>query len=475
MYNAKSITERVSTMKKTIGLIALFSILLSAFAVSPVFAADKDFARVDVSGSDKTYNSGEVINVVVKITDVTLGDYDGVSAFTFYFHYDDEKVIPVATPTLDSDGDNFNFIDIVNAAPVGWEAIGKLDEENCYYDLAFSEFTGEHLVTNNNPLILTLPFTVKEETKVDDIVFNMTNIEFYNSDITKCYAPADFDVVVTYAMQPDELVTLPNGAIPLDVAGYQDGENVVYYAADETTVLDYLAKFDADATMSDYGIVIVDANGEVTYADVSDADKSSVVIPKGSYILGVSSSNTSDFNALSDAASVGATVELYNLNVEATASVTSATALNQVGFVISEKSLVVEDGAKINYDEENATLKVFGAEIEIDDFKEMFKNDITVLDKNGNEVTSGFVKTGMTVAYGDGVTILIMGDVDCNGKISALDYSLLKRHIIGAIVLTGAAYDAACVTGGSKPRALDYAAVKRHVIGTLDISGYYKP
>ena len=127
----------------------------------------------------------------------------------------------------------------------------------------------------------------------------------------------------------------------------------------------------------------------------------------------------------------------------------------------------------INYNEENAVLKVYGEKIEISDFKKMFETDITVLDKNGNVAEDGFVKTGMTVDYGEGVKVLLMGDVDGNGKINTMDYATVKRHIIGTLRLTGDGYDAACITG-SKPRATDYAAIKRHVIGTLNIVAYFK-
>ena len=459
-------------MKRVFALITVLSICLSVFAVTPASAASA-FAKVDVSDSDTTYNPGSTIDISIKLSDITLETGDGVSIFAFFLYYDVEKVVPLVSASADSDGDNCNFFELVTSAPLNWDSIGKLDTEHGYYELAFCDYSGTSLAVNNNTIALNIPFAVKEETKVDDLVFNMNSIEVYNSDLTKSCTPADFDIVVSYAMQPEELVTLPEDAIGIDVAGFKDGENVVYYASEQTTVADYISQSRNDSDMSDYGIIIVDENGVVTYVDVSDSDKSSAVIPAGSYLIGVSSGNTSDHEAFSESAQVGANVSVYNLNIEAAGKGNVATELESVGFTIIDPSLRIKEGAMINYNEENAVLKVYGEEIEISDFKKMFENDITVLDKNGNVAEDGFVKTGMTVDYGEGVKVLLMGDVDGNGKINTMDYATVKRHIIGTLRLTGDGYDAACITG-SKPRATDYAAIKRHVIGTLNIVAYFK-
>ena len=461
-------------MKRVFALITLLSIFISLFAGTTAFAASEAFVRVDVSASDKTYNAGGTVNVFISLEDIALDKGDGISAFEFVLNYDKEKVVPVVSASADDDGDNWNFFELVSSSPLDWEAMGKLDTENGYYELAFAEFTGDHLVVNNNTLKIKIPFTVKEDTKVDDIVFSVNSICAYDSTLHKTYSPANISIVMTYSLQPDELVTVPEDAFGIDYAGFKDDENVIRYAFEETTVGDYIANCRNDNDMSEYGIIIVDENGVITNVDLSDADKSSVVIPADSYLIGVHSSSP-DYEAFVKAAKVDSIVTLYNVNIEATGKVAVMSALENVGFTIDDPSLKVKEGMTIKYDEENAELKVYGANININDFKNMFENEnITVLDKNGNEVTSGLVKTGMTVDYGDGVKVLIMGDVDYNGKINALDYAQVKRHIIGTMVLTGDSYKAAFVTGSKKLRATDYAAIKRHVIGTVNIIAYFK-
>lgn len=62
------------------------------------------------------------------------------------------------------------------------------------------------------------------------------------------------------------------------------------------------------------------------------------------------------------------------------------------------------------------------------------------------------------------------GDVDRNGKINALDYLLLKRHVIGSFKLPAEQLLPADIDRNGKINALDYLLLKRHVIGSYRIT-----
>lgn len=62
------------------------------------------------------------------------------------------------------------------------------------------------------------------------------------------------------------------------------------------------------------------------------------------------------------------------------------------------------------------------------------------------------------------------GDVDRNGDINALDYMLLKRHVIGTFKLTDEQQLLADIDRNGKLDALDYMLLKRHVLGTYTIA-----
>ncbi len=63
----------------------------------------------------------------------------------------------------------------------------------------------------------------------------------------------------------------------------------------------------------------------------------------------------------------------------------------------------------------------------------------------------------------------LLGDVNGDGKISAIDYLLLKRHVLRRGTLSAKAKMAGDVNEDGKISALDFVMVKRHVLKTYDL------
>ena len=63
----------------------------------------------------------------------------------------------------------------------------------------------------------------------------------------------------------------------------------------------------------------------------------------------------------------------------------------------------------------------------------------------------------------------MIGDVNCNGKLDALDYAYLKRHIMGTFKLTDEGLALADIDGNGKLNSLDYMFLKRAFLGTYMI------
>ena len=59
------------------------------------------------------------------------------------------------------------------------------------------------------------------------------------------------------------------------------------------------------------------------------------------------------------------------------------------------------------------------------------------------------------------------GDADVDGDVDAVDYMLLKRHILHTFKLTGVGALCADANGDGAVNASDYMLVKRHVLGTF--------
>ena len=99
---------------------------------------------------------------------------------------------------------------------------------------------------------------------------------------------------------------------------------------------------------------------------------------------------------------------------------------------------------------------------------------ITMVDSTGKEITSGKVSTGQQIVVNLGTTkkynVVVIGDVNGDGKISAIDFSKVKAHIINVSRLNGAYNEAADINKDGKISALDFSKVKGHILGLNTIN-----
>lgn len=62
-----------------------------------------------------------------------------------------------------------------------------------------------------------------------------------------------------------------------------------------------------------------------------------------------------------------------------------------------------------------------------------------------------------------------IGDVNCNGKVTATDYAMLKRTVLNTYNLPEGVRVAADINIDGKIGALDYAMLKRHILQTYNM------
>ena len=96
---------------------------------------------------------------------------------------------------------------------------------------------------------------------------------------------------------------------------------------------------------------------------------------------------------------------------------------------------------------------------------------VSIKDSSGNAKTSGSFKTGdkVSVTGSDGTktyTVLIYGDVNGDGNITALDYVKVKNHIMKVTILSGVYKEAADANKDENISALDYVKIKNSIMGT---------
>lgn len=100
---------------------------------------------------------------------------------------------------------------------------------------------------------------------------------------------------------------------------------------------------------------------------------------------------------------------------------------------------------------------------------------VEVKDKNDTIKTSDIFKTGDTITINgnDGektYTVLIYGDANGDGKISAVDYVNIKNYILKSSNLTGVFAKAADVNKDGKVNAVDYVQIKNNIMGKNTIA-----
>ncbi len=101
---------------------------------------------------------------------------------------------------------------------------------------------------------------------------------------------------------------------------------------------------------------------------------------------------------------------------------------------------------------------------------------ITVYKSDGVTPQTGSVGTGNQIVVTQGSStmtfaVVIYGDLNGDGKITALDLLRLQKHIVGASKLKGTALQAANIKkSGDKITALDLLRLQKHIIGASKIS-----
>jgi hypothetical protein len=103
-------------------------------------------------------------------------------------------------------------------------------------------------------------------------------------------------------------------------------------------------------------------------------------------------------------------------------------------------------------------------------------NDLKLFRSDGaTEVTDGHVGTGMVLRLVigseviDGKTVVVLGDLDGNGKIDTFDASLASRHFLGINTLTGPHFKAADLFGTGVVDTFNALMIVRHFLGLMSL------
>lgn len=138
----------------------------------------------------------------------------------------------------------------------------------------------------------------------------------------------------------------------------------------------------------------------------------------------------------------------------------------------SVSSILNKSGLKIN---NNNILTGINIRTNLNNFKNNIKKytnlNIKILSTNGKEENSGIIKTGDRLVIGNSTyNLVVRGDTNGDGKVSARDYSVIIGHILGNSNLQGAYFEAADVNKDGKISAKDYSLIICQILGTKNIT-----
>ena len=137
--------------------------------------------------------------------------------------------------------------------------------------------------------------------------------------------------------------------------------------------------------------------------------------------------------------------------------------------VKSINSIVTEAG----YHYDNGKITGIKVGTQVDAIKTSLTNtggSITITDINNNQVASGNLGTGYKITITSSnltetLTVVIYGDTDGDGNISAVDYVRVKNHIMGSSQLNDITRLAADVNKDNEISAVDYVNIKNYIMG----------
>lgn len=129
--------------------------------------------------------------------------------------------------------------------------------------------------------------------------------------------------------------------------------------------------------------------------------------------------------------------------------------LTIVGAIMCNKSLATEGTYRYIYEPETKISELKRL------YLELYSENIEIYNENSLVADNACVATGMKLKRPSLTqTIILVGDVNKDGRISATDLSLISRHIVGNQQLTGDALKAADINIDGKMNSTDISAMK---------------
>lgn len=439
-----------------------------------------------------------IVGDITKVT-LTLGNITTpLSGVEFIFTYDENFLTPVITENANEEMNAF----MVKTPPNGWEQVCHYHAETASYSLRFvaddSGTDDVNLIRTSSDFIIEIPFIV---TKAGGFNLTVKNNGIFGFDMNTSLLQG---LGGTLAATATENINRFNVDIIMPDPVFQGcTTNITITLTNDSDTSGLLA--------AEFKLYF--GNGVepvVTENDTAQMNTFLTSTPNSSWEQVCSLDEAYDYYTVRLAASNAGTVdtELLHINdkiiltipflitgeIDSTSSfivpTESCIAVNNITKTIAghgdstffsiQKSTNIQlilGSTKTLYESAGEKYSSgFNDNTEVSEMLLQFSNTgLIVRNASGTIITSGICMTGYTLSFYSGdtlldsVTIIIEGDINGDGKITAVDYLFVKRAFMGTITLNETQLQAAYLKNTTSVTAATYLMIKRHVLGTYNL------
>lgn len=465
-------------LKKSIACILAVITLLTAFCGT---VSANEAAAFALSCTEDVAVGGEIA-VTVTLSRVDIA----ISGIEFSLTYDSEYVLPKITSNENSQMDLF-----AKTLPSGWEQLCSYSEQENKYYLRFcvgSDST--NYITDEDDIVIRIPFTVREAGVFDFTVDSGDIIIIGAHSVSDIYGGAGATVSAVGLSESDKLALTLSGSetayergiynLTAEVTNLGDSTGIIAFECDlhyDTDIFEPVITANEDGEMDAF-MTDMPADGweqmcsldsdegcyTLRFAALGAGTVANEILKSGESFL-----VTIPFKVIGAEGDVGA----FAIKRDTVLGVNGVTGI--VTGSGSTFSTSVADSPVASFPEKytvaDGLIYWVAEKTEIADFVAEL-GSVTVADKDGNAVTDDVVKTGQLLVAGDATYVIVVkGDANGNGKIDAPDYLMAKRAVLGTYTPSSAELRAMAISGGEGAVPDDYFMLKRHVLGTFDING----
>ncbi|MBE6692778.1 MAG: hypothetical protein E7586_05615 [Ruminococcaceae bacterium] len=392
----------------------------------------------------------------------------------------------MVTPTITkNDKDGTEMAKLVTKMPTGWEQFCSYSEAESRYYFKFVMPVDGNYLTKDGQIVIDVPFKVVSAGVISFKIPNSEVIAIAGDDSFSVLSGKGSNLSVTAAGKGESFsVDLSDNGAAKENGIYYVNINVTNIGDDSGIIaLEFALKYNPD-----YFMPYITEGRQMDSFMVSTPSNSweqmcTLYESENKYILrfaALHAESADESEKLTLGKSIKISVPFKTVGKEGETSnfvANSATAIgfnNKIEKVTGAGSLKsVSIGERVSFVpqwiyESNEDYVFAPANTKISDFTKPLGSAYVTY--NGKKITSGNVKTGYKLVNGsETLTVVIRGDVDCNGMINSLDYGLVKRACFGEYPLRNELFQAAAVFDGKKITALDYAIIKRQYFGAYNL------